>query len=98
VHSLTTTGTGANVADITQLPQLLHGAEREIYGDQAYWNEAHRQGAEAGGIRYRINRRTNGHAARSHCVVVARRMARTCRNGLRVASSISCEPPKRIFR
>src|ERR1700691_4153747 len=59
VHSLTTTG--ANVADITQLPQLLHGAEREIYGDQAYWNEAHRQGAEACGVRYRINRRPGGH-------------------------------------
>jgi IS5 family transposase len=57
VHSLSTTA--ANVADITQLPKLLHGEEREVYGDQAYWSEAHRQGARGRGIRYRINRRPN---------------------------------------
>lgn len=55
VHSLTTTHAGE--ADITQLPQLLHGEERELYGDQAYWVEEDRQAAEAAGIRYRVNRR-----------------------------------------
>jgi IS5 family transposase len=55
VHSLTTTDAGA--ADITQMPQLLHGDERALYGDQAYWSEADRQAAEAAGIRYRVNRR-----------------------------------------
>jgi IS5 family transposase len=35
VHSLTTTA--AHVADITQLPDLLHGEERVLHGDQAYW-------------------------------------------------------------
>jgi transposase, IS5 family len=55
VHSLTTTA--ANAADISQLPQLLHGQEREVFGDQAYWSEFHRQCAQASGIRYRINRR-----------------------------------------
>ncbi len=55
VHSLTTTHAGA--ADITQLPALLHGEERELYGDQAYWSEPDRQEAEAAGIRYRVNRR-----------------------------------------
>lgn len=55
VHSLTTTHAGA--ADITQMPQLLHGAEREVFGDQAYWKEADRQAAKAAGIRYRVNRR-----------------------------------------
>jgi IS5 family transposase len=55
VHSLSTTA--ANVSDISQLPQLLHGQEREVFGDQAYWSEAHRQGALKRGIRYRINRR-----------------------------------------
>lgn len=55
VHSLTTTHAGT--ADITQLPQLLHGEERALYGDQAYWSEADRQAATAAGIRYRINRR-----------------------------------------
>jgi len=55
VHSLTTTA--ANVSDISQLGELLHGQEREVFGDQAYWSESHRQGAAERGIRYRINRR-----------------------------------------
>ena len=55
VHSLTATHAAA--ADITQLPQLLHGQERTIYGDQAYWKEADRQAFEARGVRYRVNRR-----------------------------------------
>jgi IS5 family transposase len=55
VHSLTTTP--ANVHDSTQIGKLLHGQEREVFGDQAYWNESHRQSAQAAGIRYRINRR-----------------------------------------
>jgi transposase, IS5 family len=57
VHSLSTTA--ANVSDISQMPQLLHGQEREVFGDQAYWSQSHRQGARARGIRYRINRRPN---------------------------------------
>ena len=56
VHSVSTTA--ANVSDITQMPQLLHGEEREVFGDQAYWSEAHRQAALAKGIRYRDNRRS----------------------------------------
>ena len=60
VHSLATTHAGA--ADITQLPKLLHGNERAVYGDQAYWSADHRQAAEARGIRYRVNRRpSNAH-------------------------------------
>jgi IS5 family transposase len=55
VHSLVTTPAGT--ADITQMHQLLHGQEQEVFGDQAYWSEAHRQSARAAGIRYRINRR-----------------------------------------
>ena len=55
VHSLTTTHAGA--ADISQMPELLHGEEREIFGDQAYWKEADRQAAVERGIRYRVNRR-----------------------------------------
>jgi hypothetical protein len=34
--------TDAGQADIKQMPELLHGEEREIYGDQAYWKEAER--------------------------------------------------------
>jgi IS5 family transposase len=58
VHSLTATHAG--VADITQLPALLHGEERVLYGDQAYWKEADRQTLEAQGVRYRVNRRAPG--------------------------------------
>jgi len=56
VHSLTTTA--ANAHDSTQMANLLHGDEREVFGDQAYWNETHRQSALAQGVRYRINRRS----------------------------------------
>src|SRR5919109_437336 len=38
VHSVVATNAGA--ADITQLHDLLHGEEREIFADQAYWKEA----------------------------------------------------------
>ena len=55
VHRLTTTDAAA--ADITQLPALLHGAERDLYGDRAYWSEEHRLHWRASGGRYRVNRR-----------------------------------------
>jgi len=58
VHSLTTGP--ANEADITKLDELLHGAEQELYGDQAYWSEDHRQQCQHAGIRYRVNRRPAG--------------------------------------
>lgn len=60
VHTLVTTP--ANESDISQMARLLHGAERVVYGDQAYWSEGHRQAARTRQIRYRINRRGNhGH-------------------------------------
>jgi len=55
IHSVT--ATAASAADITEFPHLLHGQEREIFGDQAYWKEADRQAFAARGVRYRINRR-----------------------------------------
>jgi IS5 family transposase len=55
VHSLSTTA--ANVSDFSQLPKLLHGQERELFGDQAYWSVLHRQAARERGVRYRVNRR-----------------------------------------
>jgi IS5 family transposase len=57
VHTLVTTA--ANESDISQMVHLLHGAEREVYGDQAYWSEAHRRAARSRGIRYRVNRRAS---------------------------------------
>lgn len=53
----TVVGTDAARADIKEMPNLLHGEEREIFGDQAYWKEADRVSYEQAGIRYRINRR-----------------------------------------
>lgn len=55
VHSVVTGP--ANEADISKLDGLLHGAEQELYGDQAYWSEDHRQHCTHAGIRYRVNRR-----------------------------------------
>lgn len=55
VHSVTTGP--ANQADITRLGDLVHGEEDELYGDQAYWSEDHRQHCKQAGIRYRVNRR-----------------------------------------
>jgi IS5 family transposase len=60
VHTLITTDAAA--ADITQMANLLHGAEREIFGDQAYWKEADRKAYRDARVRYRVNRR--GHASK----------------------------------
>ncbi len=58
VHSVT--ATHAAESDIGQLPNLVHGEEAELYGDQAYWKEADREAFEAQGVRYRVNRRAPG--------------------------------------
>lgn len=55
VHSLTTTNAAAS--DIGQMPKLLHGDERVLYGDRAYWKEENREGCRSAGVRYRVNRR-----------------------------------------
>jgi IS5 family transposase len=55
VHSVATGP--ASEGDITRLDELLHGEERELFGDQAYWCEDHRQQCRHAGIRYRVNRR-----------------------------------------
>jgi len=52
--------TNAATADITQLPALLHGEERAVFGDQAYWKEGDRQAFAAARVRYRMNRRPAG--------------------------------------
>lgn len=59
LHTVSTTA--ANVTDIDELSKLLSGQEKEVFVDQAYWSEAHRQGAKSVGVRYRVNRRSNGH-------------------------------------
>jgi len=54
-HHLTVTH--AAQADIKQMPELLHGEEDEVYGDQAYWKEDDRRSFKARNVRYRVNRR-----------------------------------------
>ncbi len=58
VHSLT--ATHAAESDIKQMPNLLHGEESVVYGDQAYWKEEDRHAFEEQGVRYRVNRRAPG--------------------------------------
>jgi IS5 family transposase len=58
VHRLVATHAAAS--DLQQLPDLLHGEESVLYGDQAYWKEADREAFEAKGVRYRVNRRAPG--------------------------------------
>jgi IS5 family transposase len=75
VHTLTTTSAREN--DFTQLPGLLHGAERELYGDRAYWSEEHRWLAREAGLRYRVNRRaTRGHPLGAYHKAVNRSRSR----------------------
>lgn len=53
VHTLTITH--AAETDVNQLPNPVHGAERELYSDRAYWNETDRRSFEEVGVRYRVN-------------------------------------------
>lgn len=53
----TVTATNAAQHDVTVMPELLHGEEQEVFGDQAYWKQADREALEALGVRYRVNRR-----------------------------------------
>jgi len=49
--------TDAATADIQVLPELMHGEERVLYGDKAYWCGADRDAYEEAGVRYRVTRR-----------------------------------------
>lgn len=55
VHTLTTTD--AAQADITQLPELVHGLEETLHGDKAYCKEADRIAWEGEGRQYLVNQR-----------------------------------------
>jgi IS5 family transposase len=80
VHSLVTTHAAA--ADITQMAALLHGAEREVFGDQAYWKEADRQRFRGQGVRYRVNRRgTHHHPLTEHQKKINQSRSRTRARG-----------------
>ena len=77
----TVTATDARAAYITQLPQLLHRQEREIFGDQAYWKEADRQAFTAQGVRYRVNRRRTRRPLSERWRLINRARSRTRARG-----------------
>lgn len=92
VHSLTTTH--AAQADLTQLPALLHGEERALYGDRAYWSEGDRQACEAAGIRYRVNRR----GTRQHPVSERWRRINCARSRVRARGEHAFHVVKTLWR
>ncbi len=59
VHSLSVTS--ASASELSELGCLLHGEERELFGDKAYSNQELQQQAEQHNLRYRVNRRGNKH-------------------------------------
>jgi transposase, IS5 family len=92
VHSLTTGP--ANEADITKLDTLLHGAEQELYGDQAYWSEDHRQQCQHAGIRYRVNRRP---ASRQRPLTEYQRLINRARSRCRARGEHAFHVVKRLW-
>lgn len=80
VHSLTTTD--AAQADVHQLPQLLHGEERVLYGDKAYWSEDVREFCPATGMRCRVQRRAHrGQPLSAHWAAINRSRSRVRSRG-----------------
>jgi IS5 family transposase len=92
VHSLVTGP--ANEADIIKLDGLLHGAEDELYGDQAYWSEDHRQQCSHAGIRYRVNRRA---ASRHHPLTEYQRTVNRARSRCRARGEHAFHVVKRLW-
>lgn len=90
-HTLTATCASEN--DFTQMPQLLHGKERELYGDRAYWSEEHRWLCREAGIRYRVNRR----AKRAHALTAAQRAINRARSRIRARVEHPFNVVKRLW-
>lgn len=91
VHSLATTDAAAS--DIGQLPKLLHGQEKELFGDQAYWSEFHRQCAKVSGIRYRVNRRGTS----SRPLTAYQKFINRCRSSSRARGEHAFHVVKRLW-
>jgi transposase, IS5 family len=91
VHSLSVTS--ASVNDFTELPELLHGDEKELYGDRSYWSEEHRWLCRDVGIRYRVNRR----AKRGHQLTRAQKLINTLRSKVRARVEHPFNVVKRLW-
>ena len=57
----TVRGTGANVADVNVLGELLHGGEESLHGDSAYHSKQLKAQAEESGIAFDVNERGTKH-------------------------------------
>lgn len=90
-HELT--GTSASVNDFTQMPELLHGEEHELYGDRSYWSEEHRWLCRQVGIRYRVNRR----GKRAHDLSPAQRRINRSRSRIRARVEHPFNVVKRLW-
>lgn len=53
IHSATVTA--ANVADITELPQLLREEDKVIFADAGYTSDSYKRGARALGLSWKVN-------------------------------------------
>jgi IS5 family transposase len=90
-----TVATGPRQRDgITKLDGLLHGAEQELYGDQAYWCEDHRQHCKHAGIRYRVNCRP---VSRQHPLTEHQRTINRARSRRRARGEHACHVVKRLW-
>ena len=85
--------TSASVNDFTQLAQLLHGQEQELYGDRSYWSEEHRWLCREVGIRYRVNRR----GTRAHDLSAAQRRINRSRSRIRARVEHPFNVVKRLW-
>lgn len=90
-HQLT--ATSASVNDFTQMPELLHGEEAEVYGDRSYWSEEHRWLCRQTGIRYRVNRR----GKRAHDITAAQRLINRSRSRIRARVEHPFNVVKRLW-
>lgn len=90
-HSLT--ATSASVNDFTQMPDLLHGEENDLYGDRLYWSEEHRYLCSQTGIRYRVNRR----GKRGHPITPAQRLINRSRSRIRARVEHPFNVVKRLW-
>jgi len=91
-HSLS--ATSASVNDYTQMPELLHGEERELYGDRSYWSEEHRWLCREAGMRYRVNRR----GTRARDLTPAQRRVNRSRSRIRARVEHPFNVVKRLWQ
>jgi transposase, IS5 family len=91
VHSLVTTD--AATSDVSQMPELIHGRERALYGDRAYWNETDRKYAKTQGIRYRVQRRGKA----GHPLTPYQKMLNRVRSRIRARGEHAFHVVKRLW-